>query len=96
MAKIYLDAFYHPKYPKCKEYFLKAFFGSEDRVINEEEYLWIIQNCEDLPQGLVWARTSIGAPSGKYLIYVKKQTKPKFQILFLKKNLKKFFISLVM
>lgn len=94
MAKIYLDAFYHSKYPKCKEYFLKAFFGSKDRAINEEEYLWIIQNCEDLPQGLVWARTPIGAPPGKYLIYVKKPTKLKFSNTFLEEEFEKILHKL--
>ena len=39
MAGIYLDTFYHPRHPKCKEYFSKAFFGSEDCSVTEEEYL---------------------------------------------------------
>lgn len=35
---------------------------------------------------MVWGRTSIGAPSGKYLIYVKKPTEPKFSNTFLEEE----------
>ena len=66
-----------------KKYFLEAISKTKKLAITEEEYFWIIQNCEDLPEGLVWARTSIGAPSDKYLIYVKKPTEPKFSNTFL-------------
>jgi len=72
MIKIPIRFFYRSKYSECEKYFLKAISKTKKLAITEEEYLWIIQNCEDLPEELVWGRTSIGAPSGKYLIYVKK------------------------
>jgi len=85
-VKIPIKSFYRSKYPECEKYFLEAISKTKKLAITKEEYLWIIQNCEDLPEGLIWARTSIGAPSDKYLIYVKKPTEPKFSNTFLEEE----------